>query len=217
MNLSKACIFDLDGVIVDTVEAHFTAWKTIAEELDINFTEKENELLKGVSRVESMQIILDLGGVSLPDKEREQLIERKNELYVSIISSMTREDILPGVLDSLALLKEQNIACAIGSSSKNASRILDAIDLSKEFDTIVDGNHLKNSKPDPEVFLLAAEKLGLDPHECTVIEDASSGVEAAKRGGMHCIAIGDEEVLKEADVIIPSMKEFSLSLLNQSA
>ncbi len=216
MNLSKACIFDLDGVIVDTVDAHFRAWKTIAEELKINFTEKENEQLKGVSRVESMQIILDLGGVSLPDDQREQLIAKKNDLYVSIILSMTREDILPGVLESLQLLKDNSISCAIGSSSKNATRILETIDLTKAFDAIVDGNHIKNSKPDPEVFLSAAKKLNLNPDECTVIEDASSGVEAAKNGGMHCIGIGEQDILKNADVVIPSMKEFSLSLLNKS-
>ncbi|MEM0942060.1 MAG: beta-phosphoglucomutase [Bacteroidota bacterium] len=214
MNLSKACIFDLDGVIVDTVSAHYTSWKTIADELNIHFTEEENERLKGVSRVESMQIILDIGGIILPDYRKERLIAKKNERYVSIVSNMTKEDILPGVLESLALLKKYNIPCAIGSSSKNATRILEAIGLTEKFYAIVDGKDIKNSKPDPEVFLLAAKKLNVSPNECVVIEDAYSGVKAAKRGGMYCIGIGKQEVLKEADVVISSMKEFSLSHLN---
>ncbi|MEM6736461.1 MAG: beta-phosphoglucomutase [Bacteroidota bacterium] len=216
MNLSKACIFDLDGVIVDTVSAHYASWKTIADELKIHFTEKENEQLKGVSRVESMEIILDIGGIVLSDDKKEKFIAKKNERYVSIVSNMTKEDILPGVLESLALLKEHDIACAIGSSSKNATRILESIGLTKKFDAIIDGKDIKNSKPDPEVFLLAAKKLNVSPSECTVIEDACSGIEAAKKGGMYCIGIGKQEVLKEADVVIPNMKEFSLSYLNRT-
>ncbi|NQZ75433.1 MAG: beta-phosphoglucomutase [Ekhidna sp.] len=216
MPLKKACIFDLDGVIVDTVPAHFVSWKTITDELNIDFTEEDNEQLKGVSRVESMNRILEIGGVSLPEDQIAELITKKNDRYVSIISKMTREDILPGVMDALALLKENNIAAAIGSSSKNATRILEAIGLTKEFDVIVDGNHIKNSKPDPEVFLQAAEKLGLDAKLCTVVEDASAGVEAAKKGGMHCIGIGEKDILGEADVVIPSMKEFTLLLLTHS-
>ena len=216
MHFSKACIFDLDGVIVDTVSAHYTSWKTIADELNIEFTEEDNEQLKGISRVKSMKRILDIGEITLPNSQTEELINKKNEIYVSIITKMTRQDILPGVLDALKILKQNNIAAAIGSSSKNATRILEAIDLTKEFEAIVDGNQLKNSKPDPEVFLLAAEKLGLKPVDCSVIEDAQAGVEAAKRGGMHCIGIGSQEILNEADVVIPSMKEFSLKHLTHS-
>ena len=203
-------------MIVDTVPAHYTAWKAITNELNIEFTEEDNEQLKGVSRIESMNRIMELGSVTLEQDEIEKLVTRKNDIYVSIISNMTRADILPGVMETLDLLKRNDIAAAVGSSSKNATRILESIGLTEEFEVIVDGNQIKNSKPDPEVFLLAAEKLGKSPEQCTVIEDAFSGVEAAKRGGMHCIGVGKQEVLNEADVVIPSMESFSLIHVNQN-
>ena len=215
MSLPKACIFDLDGVIVDTVPAHFTAWKSIAEELGINFTKEDNEQLKGVSRIKSMKKILELGKVSMTNEEIEVLTTRKNERYVEIISKMTPADILPGVEDFLQQLERHNIPKAIGSASRNTPTILKCVGLTGRFDCIVDGNTVSNSKPDPEVFLKGAEGLGVEPQDCVVFEDAISGVKAAKAGGMKCIGVGKPEILKHADMIIPDMTEMTIKKLEE--
>lgn len=215
MTLPKACIFDLDGVIVDTVPAHFVAWKAMADELNIPFTEIDNEQLKGVSRTESMRRILEMGGMTKSASEIEELTTRKNHIYVDIISKMTPNDILPGVVEFLDLLKDNDIAIALGSSSKNAPVILKAVGLSDRFEVAVDGNHISHSKPHPEVFLLGADQLGLSPAECVVFEDAISGVQAAKRGNFKCIGVGESDVLHEADLVIPDMKAIDLSIFNQ--
>lgn len=213
MSLPKACIFDLDGVIVDTVPAHFVAWKAMADELNIPFTEEENEHLKGVSRIDSMKRILAMGNVEKTDDEILEYTRRKNDIYVEIISRMTKDDILPGVLDFIDMLKENNVAIAIGSSSKNTPTILKAVGLVDVFPVIVDGNQVTHSKPDPEVFLKGAEKLGFAPSECVVLEDAISGVEAAKRGGMKCIGVGEEEVLGAADAVVPDLSKLKMDFL----
>jgi beta-phosphoglucomutase len=213
MSLPKACIFDLDGVIVDTVPAHFVAWKSMADELNIPFTEEENEHLKGVSRIDSMKRILAMGNVEKTDEEILEYTTRKNDIYVEIISRMTKDDILPGVLDFIDLLKANNVAIAIGSSSKNTPTILKAVGLVDVFPVIVDGNQVTHSKPDPEVFLKGAEKLGFAPAECVVLEDAISGVEAAKRGGMKCIGVGEEEVLAAADAVVPDLIKLNIDFL----
>lgn len=213
MSLPKACIFDLDGVIVDTVPAHFTAWKAMADELNIPFSEEENEHLKGVSRVDSMKRILAMGNMEKSDQEILDYTTRKNDIYVEIISKMTPSDILPGVLDFIDLLRQHDIAIAIGSSSKNTPTILKAVGLDKTFDVIVDGNQVTHSKPDPEVFLKGAAQLQFSPEECIVLEDAISGVEAAKRGGMKCIGVGDANVLGAADVVITDMTELNIDFL----
>lgn len=213
MSLPKACIFDLDGVIVDTVPAHYVAWKAMADELNIPFTEEENEHLKGLSRTESMRKILELGNVTKSDDEIEKYTTRKNNIYVEIISKMTPQDILPGVLDFIQLLKDNNVAIAIGSSSKNTPTILKAVGLDTTFDAVVDGNQVTHSKPDPEVFLKGATKLMVKPEDCVVLEDAISGVEAAKRGGMRCVGVGDPEVLKAADAIVPDLTKLNLEIL----
>lgn len=212
MSLPKACIFDLDGVIVDTVPAHYVAWKAMADELNIPFDEEENEHLKGVSRVDSMKHILALGNLEKTDEEVLAYTVRKNEIYVDIISSMTPADILPGVLDLIDLLKANEIAIAIGSSSKNTPTILKAVNLDKTFEVIVDGSGVTNSKPDPEVFLKGAARLGFSPAECIVIEDAISGVEASKRAGMKCIGVGDPSVLL-ADIVIPDLSSVDIDFL----
>lgn len=214
MNLPKACIFDLDGVIVDTVPAHYIAWKMVANELDITFTEEDNEQLKGVSRQESMRRILKIGNVELPDEEVQDLVARKNERYVEIISKMTPEDILPGVKECIALLEENQIKIAIGSSSRNTPIILKAVGLDKVFPVVVDGNKITHSKPHPEVFLKGAEQLGVNPKDTVVFEDAYSGVEAAHRGGMKCIGVGEEEVLGDADAVLPDLQNFDLKIFN---
>lgn len=209
----KAVIFDLDGVIVDTVPAHYIAWKTIADELGIPFDKKENEQLKGVSRIKSMKKILSLGNMEKSDVEVKALTERKNKIYVDIISQMTPDDILPGIKEFLMLLEENGIPKAIGSASKNTPTILKAVGLDGRFDCIVDGNVVEKSKPDPEVFLKGAAGLAVSPEDCVVFEDAISGVKAAKAGGMYCIGVGKPEILKEADLIIPDMTTVDLKTL----
>lgn len=213
MSLPKACIFDLDGVIVDTVPAHYIAWKSMADELGIPFDEKENENLKGVSRIDSMKHILGLGNIQKTDEEILNYTVRKNDIYSEIISKMTPDDILPGVVELITLLKENKIAIAIGSSSKNTPTILKAVGLDKTFKVIVDGNQVTNSKPNPEVFLKGASRLGLQPQECIVIEDAISGVKAAKRGGMKCIGVGNPSTLREADVAVSDLTHIDIDFL----
>lgn len=209
----RACIFDLDGVIVDTVPAHYIAWKSVADDLGIPFGEKENEQLKGVSRIKSMKKILALGNMTKSDAEIKELTKKKNKLYVEIISKMTPDDILPGVLDFLEEIEKINMPKAIGSASKNTPTILKSVGLSDRFDAIVDGNSITNSKPDPEVFLKGAEALGVAPSECLVFEDAISGVAAAKAGGMYCIGVGKPENLNKADLVVPNMTAVDLSIL----
>jgi len=212
MNI-KACIFDLDGVIVDTVPAHYVAWKSIADELGIPFNKKENEQLKGVSRKKSMIKILALGNMTKTDEEIRALTEKKNQIYVDIISKMTPADILPGVERFLEVLEKHNIPKAIGSASRNTPTILKCVGLEGRFDCIVDGNAVEKSKPDPQVFLKGAEGMGVKPQECVVFEDAISGVKAAKAGGMYCIGVGKPEILKEADLIVSDMTTVNLETL----
>ncbi|OEK04805.1 beta-phosphoglucomutase [Roseivirga misakiensis] len=213
MNSPKACIFDLDGVIVDTVPAHYTAWKAMADEVGVAFDEKENENLKGVSRFDSMKHILSLGNIEKTDEEIQAFTEKKNAIYVDIISSMTPADILPGVVEFIDKLKANGIAIAIGSASKNTPTILKCVGLEKVFKVIVDGNQITNSKPDPEVFLKGAAQLGVEPKECVVLEDAISGVKAAKSGGMKCIGVGHPDVLSEADIVVNDLTNVDIDFL----
>ena len=189
MNI-KAVIFDLDGVIVSTDEYHFKAWKMIADEEKIYFDRKINEQLRGVSRMESLEIILKKSQRAYSQEEKNQLAEKKNDFYKLLLKNLTPGDILPGVAKVLEGLKERNIKIAIGSSSKNTPIILERIGLDSRFDAVADGNNIKNSKPDPEVFLLAAEKLQTIPESCLVVEDADAGVEAALAGGMKVVGVG---------------------------
>lgn len=215
MTLPKACIFDLDGVIVDTVPAHFVAWKAMADELGIPFTEVDNEQLKGVSRTESMRRILAMGGMTKSNIEIEEMTTKKNHIYVEIISKMTPDDILPGVVEFLDLLDANKIDVALGSSSKNAPVILKAVGLADRFKVSVDGNQITHSKPHPEVFLLGSDRLGHKPYECVVFEDAISGVQAANRGNFKCIGVGDANVLGEANLVITDMKNIDLTIFDK--
>lgn len=215
MSLPKACIFDLDGVIVDTVPSHYVAWKAMADELGIPFSEEENEQLKGVSRVDSMKKILAIGGIEKSDDEVLAYTNKKNKIYVELISKMTEEDILPGVTDFIENLKSNGVEIAIGSSSKNTPTILKAVGLEDTFKVVVDGNSVEHSKPNPEVFLKGAHQLGFAPEDCVVLEDAISGVEAAKRGKMKCIGIGSPEVLSEADLVVPNLENQDISIFSQ--
>lgn len=206
-------IFDLDGVLVDTARYHFKAWKRLAEQYDVDFDEERNELLKGVSRVESLNKILEWGGKSLPEAEFNSAMERKNNWYLEFIDSMSPDEVLPGVQDFLETAKSKGYKIALGSASKNAPRILDKVGLTHLFDSIVDGNRTTRSKPDPEVFLLGASDLKLTPDQCVVFEDAQAGVQAAKAGGMMAIGIGAPEVLNKADHVVLGFAEFTLENL----
>ncbi|KPU26847.1 beta-phosphoglucomutase [Caloranaerobacter sp. TR13] len=210
----KACIFDLDGVIVDTAKYHYLAWRKLANELGFDFTEKDNEKLKGVSRMESLEILLGLGNVKVDEETKFKLAEKKNNWYRELISKMDETEILPKVKDFISELKNAGIKVAIGSSSKNTMTILNSIKMTDVFDVIIDGNKITKAKPDPEVFLLGAEALGVKPNECVVFEDAKAGIEAAKKAGMYAVGIGSKEILKEADKVIPDTNSLTFDIIN---
>lgn len=209
----NTCIFDLDGVIVDTAKYHFKAWKRLCKELGFDLSEEENEMLKGISRVESLEILLKKGGVSLSPKEKESALTRKNEWYLGYVDAMDRSEILPGVVDFMEKVKKSGRKTALGSASKNAMRILEKIQVVSLFDTIIDGTKVTRGKPDPQTFLLGAEATQTRAENCVVFEDAAAGIEAAKAGGMYAVGVGDPEVLYRADRIIPGFEEVDLELL----
>jgi beta-phosphoglucomutase len=198
----KACLFDLDGVLVDTAIYHFKAWRQLGLNFGYQLTEDQNEQLKGISRVESLDRILGWAGVQASEEEKSKWLVEKNEHYLDLISNMNPNEILPGVSDFLSQIKKEGYLIALGSASKNAQIILEKTGLIKWFDAIIDGNKVSKSKPDPEVFLKGAHALGVKPEECIVFEDAQAGVEAAKKGGMKAIGIGEASVLFEADKVI---------------
>ena len=200
----KACLFDLDGVLVDTAIYHFQAWKNLGKNFDYELSEEQNEELKGVSRVASLDRILTWAKKEASQVEKTAWLIEKNENYLDLISNMNPDEILPGVVAFLQAIKDQGYLIALGSASKNAEIILEKTGLNTWFDAIIDGNHVQKSKPDPEVFLKGAEALGVSPEDCIVFEDASAGIEAAKRAGMKSIGIGDPIVLHEANKVIPS-------------
>lgn len=201
----RGCIFDLDGVIVDTARYHFLAWKKLADKLGIPFTEEDNEELKGVSRIQSLETILEMGGRQASDAEKMEFASMKNLWFVDYLKNMTRKETLAGVLTFLDDLEKNGIRKAIGSASKNARLALENIGLIDRFDKVIDGTMVSKAKPDPEVFLLAAEGLGLPPEECIVFEDAVAGIAAAHNGNMKCIGIGDAVVLHEAEAVVDSL------------
>lgn len=209
----EACIFDLDGVVVDTAKYHFIAWRALAEELGFEFTLEDNERLKGVSRMQSLEILLSVGGLQYSEKEKLAMAEMKNALYVSYIEKMTPDEILPGVEKFLQELRKNKIKVALGSASKNAPIILERIGLSSLFDAVIDGNSITEAKPNPEVFLKGAETLHVDPQNCVVFEDAIAGIEAAQNAGMYCVGIGQSEILSHANLVIPGFEGFAIEQL----
>src|SRR5512133_2897520 len=186
----RAAIFDLDGVIVDTAKYHYLAWKRLANDLGFDFTETDNERLKGVSRTRSLEILLEIGRLTLDNAAKAKLAEQKNSWYVDYISHMNASELLPGAAEYLRYIRSKDVRIALGSASKNAPLILERIGISSLFDAIVDGNKVTKAKPDPEVFLRAAEEVNVAPAECAVFEDAEAGVEAAHRAGMNAVGIG---------------------------
>lgn len=202
MNNIKAIIFDLDGVLVDTAKYHYLAWNKLAAELNIDFSVEDNERLKGVSRMKSLDIILGIGCITLDSVTKLHLAQKKNSWYVEYISKLTPDDILPGVIPFIKSIKNSNVKIALGSASKNSMLILNKLNLTDYFDAIIDGTKVFKAKPDPEVFLKGAEALKVLPCQCIVFEDAEAGVEAAINAGMHCIGIGSENILKKANLVI---------------
>lgn len=203
----KGAIFDLDGVIVDTAKYHYLAWASLADELGFKFTEEDNERLKGVSRMRSLDILLEVGGLEFEEAEKQAMAEKKNRLYVEYISRLEESEPLPGVKEYLTGLRSRGIGIALGSASKNAEFILNKLNITDLFDAVVDGNKVSLAKPDPEVFLIAAQEIGLQPDECVVFEDAEAGVQAGKAAGMKVVGIGKPEVLKEADLVVKGLYE----------
>ncbi len=206
----EACLFDLDGVLVDTAKYHFLAWKKLANSLGFDFSEQQNESLKGISRVESLKKILSWGGLEIPQPRQDELASLKNTWYVDMIAHIRREDLLPGVVELLNELRSNHVKIALGSASKNAKLILDNTGITPYFDAFVDGNLVSESKPDPAVFLKGAELLGVMPSACVVFEDAVAGVEAALRGNMKAIGIGDPRELAKAHLVVNDLTHIDL-------
>lgn len=213
MNTKKGFIFDLDGVIVDTAKYHFLAWKKIANGLGIDFTLENNELLKGVSRVRSLDIILELGNIEASQEDKDKWLIQKNEDYLSYLVDMNETEILPGVMKVLKFLKANNQLIALGSASKNARPILEKTGVLPFFDVIVDGNDVVNAKPDPEVFLHAARQLGVTNEDSIVFEDSVAGIQAANIAKMVSIGIGEEETLKEAEYVFKDFTQINSTFL----
>lgn len=200
--MKKAFIFDLDGVLCFTDKYHFRAWKALADRLGIPFDESVNDRLRGVSRMASLEIILSLGSASYSEEEKAAFAEEKNELYRTFLKGMTPSDITQEVRSTLDELRRRGYRLAIGSSSKNTPLILERTDMAKYFDAVSDGNNITHSKPDPEVFLKAAEFLGLRPEECYVVEDAEAGIDAGSAGGFTTVGIGPAAHYAKTDMPI---------------
>ncbi len=203
----QAVLFDLDGVLVDTAKYHYLAWKRLAATLGGAFSEQDNERLKGVSRMRSLEILLEVCGMAsrFSDDERLRLADQKNQWYVDYISALMPEEMLPGARSFLAWVRRRGIKTALASASKNAGLILRRMEIADCFDAVVDGGMVRSTKPDPEVFLTAAQLTGAPPSRCVVFEDAQAGIEAARSGGMYCVAVGSAGALSGYDEIIPGL------------
>lgn len=210
-----AIIFDLDGVLVDTAHYHFLAWKRLADELGIPLTLQDNERLKGVSRMESLRIILEIGNKQLSEREMIEMAEKKNEWFVEYINEMKPTEIFPGVKDLLARLKSEGYKIALASSSKNARQVIGILGIEPTFDAIVDGMMITHTKPDPEIFLTAAKLLNIHPSTCLVVEDAEAGVAAALSAGMQCIGIGLPAQLAKAHQVFSTIGELKVEHLSK--
>jgi beta-phosphoglucomutase len=210
----RGLIFDLDGVLVDSARYHFEAWRRLAASLGIDFTEEQNEELKGISRADSLKKIVHWGGLQLSDEAFADAMERKNTWYIELIQGMSTDEALPG---SRAFLESAKgtYGLALGSASRNARSILQRVELLYFFDALVDGNDTTRSKPDPQVFQMAAERLGQNPEQCVVFEDAVAGVQAAKAAGMRVIGVGAPDLLNEADAVIDGFAGFGPKEMEQ--
>ena len=215
IKMITCCIFDLDGVLVDTARFHYRAWADMAHELGFEFTPEQGEATKGVSRMASLDIVLRAGSMEnrFTQEEKERLATEKNARYLAYVATMTPDDVLPGVREFLADLKRHGIKTALGSASKNAGTILDRCALRNAFDAIVDGTLISRAKPDPEVFSKGAELLSTSPEVCVVFEDAAAGIEAAARAGMRSVGVGDGQSLAQATMNITTFENFTYETL----
>ncbi len=211
----KGAIFDLDGVLVDTASYHYLAWKRLAQELGFNFSEQDNEALKGVSRIHSLEILLNIGHITGTEQQKVNWAAQKNKWYVDYLYTLTPEHVLDYVPETLNWFRQRNFLTAIGSASKNTPLILERTNLCHYFDAVIDGNSTTKAKPDPEVFLLGAQKLGLEPEQCIVFEDSLAGIQAANHAGMTSVYLGIPTDSSGADIIISSLREFPFSALEQ--
>ncbi|MCY8040432.1 beta-phosphoglucomutase [Bacillus paralicheniformis] len=213
----KAVIFDLDGVITDTAEHHYLAWKHTAEQIGIEIDRSFNERLKGIDRERSLNTILIHGGAAgtYREAEKQEIMRRKNQYYQQLIQNLTPHDLLPGIAGLFAELKRENVSIALASSSRNAPAILQRLGLMDEFHAVVDPAALARGKPDPEIFLTAAALLGVPPSQCAAIEDAEAGIAAIKSAGMFAVGVGDETSLSGADLIVPDTNELTFELLKE--
>ena len=211
----KGYIFDLDGVIVDTARFHFLAWRETARELGFELTERDNERLKGVSRMESLEIILRLACIHLDEERKWAITEKKNTRYLEWVDTLRPSDTLPVITAFLRSLKEAHRPVALASASKNARRVISLLEIASLFDAVIDGSMIEKTKPDPEIFIKAAQALGIRASECVVFEDAQNGIEAAKAAEMTAVGVGSPEHLGEADLVIPDFSPSHIYLLKQ--
>ena len=212
---NKGIIFDLDGVIVNTAGFHYLAWKNLANELGFDFTEEQNEAFKGVSRVKSLELLLEIGKMKAEQSDKDKWLQAKNEDYLHYIDGMSEKDILPDVKPRLDYLKSKNVPIALGSASKNAKSILKRVNLLGLFDAVVDGNDVQKAKPDPEVFLIGAKRLKIKPENAIVFEDAIAGIQAANNADMLSIGIGDKANLGAADYVFKDFTEIDNAFLDK--
>ncbi len=211
----RGFIFDLDGVITDTAEYHYRAWKRLADELGIPFSRQENEALRGIPRRESLLKLLK--GRTLPEEQIFDCMERKNDYYLEYIREINSDNLLPGSIDLLHEIRAAGLKCAIGSASKNTCEVLERLGILELFDAIADGFSVERQKPEPDLFLFAAIELKLQPSECIVVEDAAAGIEAALRGGFHTVGIGPRERVGEAEKVFSSLEGVKLSMIMDHA
>jgi beta-phosphoglucomutase len=220
--MAKGFLFDLDGVIVETAIFHYQAWKRMANELGFDIDEEFNEKLKGISRTESLELILKHGNLELSAGKKAELATKKNQWYLELANQMTKADILLGIPEFFEQIKTYNsslitpnssLKIGLGSVSKNARMILERVGMIQDFDAIIDGTKISKGKPDPEVFLKGAEELGLNPSQCIVFEDAVAGVQAGKNAGMKVVGIGKKEVLTQADLVFENLVGIDLNEL----
>jgi beta-phosphoglucomutase len=207
----RGVIFDLDGVVVYTDTYHFLGWKRLADEEGWDFDESLNDQLRGVSRMASLQIILDHNGLDMPEDQKHALATRKNEYYKASLATIDEDALVPGAIDFVRAVREAGLKTGLGSSSKNARTVLDSLGITGLFDAIVTGHDITRSKPDPQIFQLVTERLGLAPDECAVFEDAESGVAAALAGGMYAVGFGSQETLGAAHAVVQRYDQIDLS------
>ena len=212
----KALLFDLDGVLTDTAKYHFLAWKQLSEELGINFTREDNERLKGVSRMRSFEIILEIGQKEMSKAEKLACCEKKNGIYRNYILQMSREETLPGAREFLTACRAAGYRIALGSASKNSSTILERLEITPYFDAIVDGTVVSKAKPDPEVYLKGAEMLGVTPADCIVFEDAEAGIQAAHAAGIAAVGIGNAPQLADAELRLNGFSNITIEEIEEA-